>query len=63
MTATKIRLSQERKKDDLIINKDKNNDKIVVLMHDTDKNINEAEFLNEAIIYLKDLGYEFRTLK
>jgi peptidoglycan/xylan/chitin deacetylase (PgdA/CDA1 family) len=42
---------------------DKNNDTIVVLMHDTDKNINEADFLNEAIIYLKGLGYEFRTLK
>lgn len=42
---------------------DKNNDTIVVLMHDTDKNVNEAEFLNEAIIYLEDLGYEFRTLK
>lgn len=42
---------------------DKNNDTIVVLMHDTDKNIKEAEFLNEAIVYLKDLGYEFRTLK
>ena len=42
---------------------DKNNDTIVVLMHDTDKNVNEAEFLNEAIIYLKELGYEFRTLK
>lgn len=42
---------------------EKNNDTIVVLMHDTDKNINEAEFLSEAIIYLKDLGYEFRTLK
>ena len=41
----------------------KNNDTIVVLMHDTDKNVNEAAFLNEAIIYLKDLGYEFRTLK
>jgi peptidoglycan/xylan/chitin deacetylase (PgdA/CDA1 family) len=35
---------------------DKNNDTIVVLMHDTDKNINEADFLNEAIIYLKGLG-------
>lgn len=42
---------------------DKNNDTIVVLMHDTDKNINEAAFLNEAIPYLKELGYEFRTLK
>lgn len=42
---------------------DKNNDTIVVLMHDTDKNVNEAEFLNEAIVYLKELGYEFRTLK
>lgn len=46
-----------------IKNMDSNNDTIVVLMHDTDKNINEAEYLKEAITYLKDLGYEFRTLK
>lgn len=42
---------------------EKNNDTIVILMHDTDKNVNEAAFLQEAIPYLKELGYEFRTLK
>lgn len=60
-TLTKQQMMNNLKK---YINKmDKNNDTIVVLMHDTDKNVHEAEYLKEAIAYLKDLGYEFRTLK
>lgn len=40
-----------------------NDDTLVVLMHDTDAKETTVEYLQEAIDYLKELGYEFRTLK
>lgn len=42
---------------------DTNNDMLVVLMHDTDNNLSNPEYLGKAIDYLRELGYEFRTLK
>lgn len=40
-----------------------NNDVIVVLMHDTDAKQSTAQYLGNAIDYLKSQGYEFKTLK
>ena len=40
-----------------------NNDVIVVLMHDTDEKQSTAQYLSSAIDYLKEQGYEFKTLK
>ncbi|EKY28695.1 hypothetical protein HMPREF0216_00617 [Clostridium celatum DSM 1785] len=40
-----------------------NNDTLVVLMHDKVGKENTAKTLQEAIDYLKSLGYEFKTLK
>ncbi len=40
-----------------------NNDVIVVLMHDTDEKQSTAQYLSDAIDYLRDQGYEFKTLK
>lgn len=40
-----------------------NDDVVVILMHDTDAKETTAQYLQDAINYLKDLGYEFRTLK
>lgn len=42
---------------------DGNNDVIVVLMHDTDKKQSTAQYLSNAIDYLRSQGYEFKTLK
>ncbi|MBM6859981.1 polysaccharide deacetylase [Clostridium saudiense] len=40
-----------------------NNDVIVVLMHDTDAKQSTAQYLADAIDYLRSQGYEFKTLK
>lgn len=40
-----------------------NNDVIVVLMHDTDEKQSTAQYLSNAIDYLRSQGYEFKTLK
>lgn len=40
-----------------------NNDVIVVLMHDTDAKQSTAQYLGNAIDYLKSQGYVFKTLK
>ncbi len=40
-----------------------NNDVIVVLMHDTDEKQSTAQYLSDAIDYLRSQGYEFKTLK
>lgn len=40
-----------------------NNDTLVLLMHDTDAKKTTAEYLQLAIDYLKELGYEFKTIK
>lgn len=40
-----------------------NDDVIVVLMHDTDVKESTVTALKDIIEYLKDLGYEFKTLK
>lgn len=42
---------------------DGNNDVIVVLMHDTDEKQSTAQYLSDAIDYLRSEGYEFKTLK
>lgn len=40
-----------------------NDDVLVILMHDTNAKKTTAKSLQETIDYLKDLGYDFRTLK
>ena len=40
-----------------------NNNILIILMHDTDQKETTAQYLQNAIDYLKGLGYEFRTLK
>lgn len=40
-----------------------NDDVIVVLMHDTDEKESTAQYLSNAIDYLRSQGYEFKTLK
>ena len=40
-----------------------NNDNLIVLMHDTDANLYNPEYLGKAIDYLKNEGYIFKSLK
>lgn len=46
-----------------VSNLEGNNDTLVVLMHDKAGKENTAKSLQEAIDYLRSLGYEFKTLK
>ena len=57
---------REYSKEELLNNlKDTVQDKdvIIVLMHDTDRKTGTVEYLQSAIDYLKENGFEFRTLK